>query len=288
MSGSAGGAHDGSPEATAKPPRSGTWLRIVSVVPLIPGLLWLMFAGPAWGFRVVVFLAIAISAAELAAMAVPTRRPLRLWMVASSLAVAACLEFAPARLHVVLLLLVAGALGSGLVRPAPVTEASLRTAWLLGGPLYVGATLVTVDLLEGLRHGGAWVLLSMVLAWLSDTFAYFSGRAFGRHKLYPKLSPKKTIEGALGGLAGSVLGAVLIRAFLLDAPPWVDVVLLAIVAGVLGQAGDLFESLIKRSTGVKDSGTLLPGHGGLLDRVDALMFTASATWIYAAYILPHR
>ncbi|MEZ4288054.1 MAG: phosphatidate cytidylyltransferase, partial [Polyangiales bacterium] len=128
-------------------------------------------------------------------------------------------------------------------------------------------------------------LLSMCLAWMSDTTAYFTGRAFGKHKLYPSLSPKKTVEGAIGGLLGSVGASVLAHFTFLPQLPLLSGVALAIVAGCLGQCGDLFESLIKRSTGVKDSGKILPGHGGLLDRVDALMFTASTTWVFATQFL---
>jgi phosphatidate cytidylyltransferase len=126
----------------------------------------------------------------------------------------------------------------------------------------------------------------MFLAWLSDTFAYLTGRAFGKTKLYEKLSPKKTVEGSLGGLVGAILGSVG-STFWLPIPMF-DAIVLAIVANVVGQAGDLFESLLKRSVGVKDSGTLLPGHGGMLDRVDALMYTAAITWLYASQILPYR
>jgi phosphatidate cytidylyltransferase len=143
-----------------------------------------------------------------------------------------------------------------------------------------------VDLLHGLPHGGSWVFLSMMLAWLSDTGAYFAGKYLGKHKLYPKLSPKKTVEGSVGGLAGSAVGATIASLWLIPGLPLGQALLLALFGGALGQAGDLFESLLKRSTGVKDSGRVLPGHGGLLDRVDALMFTASATYLYASIFFP--
>jgi phosphatidate cytidylyltransferase len=179
-----------------------------------------------------------------------------------------------------------GGLFGGLARPDPVERAAMRTGWLLGGPIYVAGTLSTLDLMHGLPHGGSWVLLSMFLAWMSDTVAYFAGKYLGRHKLYPKLSPKKTVEGAMGGLVGSMIGAVIVSLWLIPGFPLTHALGLAVVAGALGQAGDLFESLIKRSTGVKDSGRILPGHGGLLDRVDALMFTASATFLYASTLYP--
>jgi phosphatidate cytidylyltransferase len=125
----------------------------------------------------------------------------------------------------------------------------------------------------------------MGLAWGSDTGAYFAGRFFGKHKLAPRVSPSKTIEGAVGGMAASILVAVIWQVVWLhnELPLW-HAVVLAAIANVFGQSGDLVESLIKRSTGVKDSGSILPGHGGLLDRIDALMFTATACLLYCLIV----
>jgi phosphatidate cytidylyltransferase len=129
-----------------------------------------------------------------------------------------------------------------------------------------------------------FVLLAIGLAWLADTSAYFAGRALGRHKLYEAVSPKKTVEGAVGGLAGSVAWAVLAsRSFARDALPLGHAIPLALAAGALGQAGDLAESLLKRSTGVKDSGAIVPGHGGILDRVDAVIVTTTVVYLYALW-----
>jgi phosphatidate cytidylyltransferase len=127
---------------------------------------------------------------------------------------------------------------------------------------------------------GDAVLLVLIVAWVADTGAYFAGRFLGNTKLYEAVSPKKTWAGAWGGLAGSLVGAAvfkLVRAHWLS---WADVCLIAIPGGILGQMGDLAESLIKRSVGVKDSGSLLPGHGGLLDRIDAVLFIAPYTFAY--------
>jgi phosphatidate cytidylyltransferase len=123
----------------------------------------------------------------------------------------------------------------------------------------------------------------MVLAWGSDTSAYFVGRKFGKTKLAPRISPKKTLEGSAGGLTASVVGAVIMSFFLPGLGP-VDAIALGILAGAAGQAGDLLIAGLKRSSGVKDSGGILPGHGGILDRVDALAFTAPATWAYGHFI----
>src|SRR6185369_14671336 len=132
--------------------------------------------------------------------------------------------------------------------------------------------------------GPAFVVLALMLSWLSDTGAYFAGRFLGKHKLYEAVSPKKTIEGAVGGLAFAVLGALSAHFFYLPSLPLRDAVILAVVAGGIGQAGDLGESLLKRSVGVKDSGGIVPGHGGILDRVDALLVTGTLTYLYVVWV----
>jgi phosphatidate cytidylyltransferase len=124
------------------------------------------------------------------------------------------------------------------------------------------------------------VLLVLALVWIADTAAYFSGRAWGRHKLAPSISPGKTREGAVGGLLGALAYAIICGA-LVEAR-WLPYLAAATLVAVLSILGDLFESAVKRQAAVKDSGTLLPGHGGILDRVDS----ATATLPLAALILP--
>jgi phosphatidate cytidylyltransferase len=124
------------------------------------------------------------------------------------------------------------------------------------------------------------VVIVLVVAWLADTGGYFAGRFLGNAKLYPAVSPKKTWAGAWGGIAGSVLGVLVIKLFYPHYLSWFDVFAIAIPGGMLGQMGDLSESLIKRSVGVKDSGALLPGHGGILDRIDAVLFIAPYVYCY--------
>jgi phosphatidate cytidylyltransferase len=130
------------------------------------------------------------------------------------------------------------------------------------------------------NQAGDTVVLVLLVAWFADTGAYFAGRFLGNAKLYPAVSPKKTWAGAWGGLAGSVLGVTVLKLITAHWLTWVDVFAIAIPGGVLGQLGDLAESLIKRSVGVKDSGTLLPGHGGILDRIDAVIFIAPYVYCY--------
>ena len=117
-------------------------------------------------------------------------------------------------------------------------------------------------------------MLTLTVTWLNDSFAYFAGRAFGRRKLYERISPSKTWEGALGGAAGSIAGALIVREIWLPELPSWGAAFIGAGAAVLGPLGDLSESMLKRAFGAKDSGRLLPGHGGLLDRIDALLFNA--------------
>ena len=127
-------------------------------------------------------------------------------------------------------------------------------------------------------------MLAIALTFSNDTGAYFAGRGLGRHKLYPAVSPAKTVEGAVGGMLAGLLVLLGARATFV---PWLtigDCLLAALPAGVLGPIGDLVESLIKRAFGVKDSGRLIPGHGGILDRIDALLFVSAWLYVYALYL----
>ena len=272
---------------TAAPKQaSNLVVRLLTAAVAAPFLLYLMFWAPKWGFQVLVMSAVGIAASELFGMTMGKDRVLEAYGVVASLAVATVLLFFPTPPILVAtfaLLPMAGLLFS-LVRPDPIDKADRRIAWMIAGPLYIGL-LATIGRLHMRDNGGGWVVLTMMLAWWGDTGGYFAGRAFGKHKLYEKVSPKKTVEGSIGGLAGSVLGALCAHYWYLQALPLVDGIVLALIAGALGQAGDLCESLIKRSAGVKDSGFIVPGHGGLLDRVDALVFTSAATWLYATLIL---
>jgi phosphatidate cytidylyltransferase len=125
----------------------------------------------------------------------------------------------------------------------------------------------------------------MAITFGADTGAYFAGRFLGRHKLYEKISPKKTIEGAVGGVATGILAAYIAQSFFpgLGNLSTVDVLILGGGGAIAGMLGDLFESMVKRAHGGKDSGTLIPGHGGVLDRIDALLFVGPFAWFY----LPH-
>ena len=163
-------------------------------------------------------------------------------------------------------------------------HAPTRTAHVVTGCLYGGLGLGPIAALRVGPEGLQWVISALVITWANDTCAYFAGRLFGRHKLHPAVSPNKTWEGFAGGAVGSVGGMFIARWVAFPALTSVDCVALGLLGAVLGPLGDLCESLLKRAHGVKDSGTLIPGHGGLLDRVDALLFNAPAVYLYVVAV----
>jgi phosphatidate cytidylyltransferase len=137
------------------------------------------------------------------------------------------------------------------------------------------------------EQGPAILLFVLVITWVGDTAAYFAGRAIGKHKLAPVLSPKKTWEGTVASILGALLVAVVFTRWLTIPLP--HLLAMAAVGNIAGQAGDLLESAYKRSAGVKDSGSLLPGHGGVLDRIDALILAIPVVWYYWIWIyIPTR
>jgi phosphatidate cytidylyltransferase len=162
-----------------------------------------------------------------------------------------------------------------LFRFGEVSTAAARLAFTTTGVVYAGLCFAFLPLIKrDVPDGADVIVLVLATAWLSDTGGYVAGKTIGGAKLYPAVSPNKTWAGSIGGVAVALAGGVAWKAWRLPGLPWIDLVALVGVGAVLGQLGDLAESLIKRSRGVKDSGALLPGHGGLLDRVDAVLFIA--------------
>ena len=165
-------------------------------------------------------------------------------------------------------------------RPRDIGRATHVIASTLACAAYIGGTVLFLALIK--RDLGddanAWLFTLIAMTFGSDTGAYFTGRAFGKHKMAPILSPKKSIEGAVGGFVSALIAGFVARYLAFDYLSIGQVILLVAVANFLAQMGDLSESLVKRSYGIKDSGNVIPGHGGVLDRVDALIF--SAPWIY--------
>ena len=158
--------------------------------------------------------------------------------------------------------------------------------WAVAGLTYVGLLGSHFVLLRELHDGRDWVYLAVLSTWAVDTAAYFVGRAVGRRKLAPRVSPGKTVEGTLGGLAGG-FGAVLLANYLLvirlEAPLIVPLAVLLPLAAVLG---DLAESILKRGMHIKDASHVIPGHGGLLDRLDSLLFTLPVVYYFLIWVVP--
>ena len=180
-----------------------------------------------------------------------------------------------------------------LIRPRTGT-AFVNWAWTLGGILYVGWLLSHLVSLRGMTGGMNWVFLVILANAASDTTAFFIGRSFGRHRLAPRISPNKTWEGALAGVAGAMVFSLLFtapRLFAATNPLYVEgficwqALSLGLLVSVFGQLGDLAESLLKRHAGVKDSGRLLPGHGGILDRMDSVIFAGIVVYYYVVWVI---
>ncbi len=159
-----------------------------------------------------------------------------------------------------------------------------QLALLLFGFIYVPLLLGHLVLLRALPFGREWIYLVLLIVMASDTGAYFSGISLGRHKLYPAISPNKSVEGSIGGLLGGLAAAFIARYTFFSALGAVDCLLLGLGLGAMSQLGDLFESMVKRACGVKDSGALFPGHGGILDRLDSLLFAFPLAFYYGWYV----
>ena len=152
--------------------------------------------------------------------------------------------------------------------------------------IYLGITLGQIVSLRFLPHGFSYVLFGFLVTWANDSAAFFIGVFFGKHKIFPRLSPKKTWEGTIGGVIGAGLAGAFLAYALPVQPGPVFGAFVGVIAGILAFFGDLSISMMKRQVGVKDSGTIFPGHGGMLDRLDSLLFTLP--FIYQAMLFYER
>jgi phosphatidate cytidylyltransferase len=269
--------------------RSNLAMRLATAFVGVPVILGLLYAAPPWAFYLLVLSVSLVGAHELFAMTHPHDRLAQsagvLLSAAASVTVY-CRADDPNALFGVLVVVPLSGLLFTLARVGAIETAALRAFALGVGPLLVVVPLALLAVMRraSSRSGAGAVLLALGLAWFADTGAYFAGRFLGRHRLYEAVSPNKTVEGAIGGLVASVVWALLgTFGYLRGVLPLWHAVALGVVGGALGQAGDLGESLLKRSTGVKDSGTIVPGHGGILDRVDALLMTAAVVFFYSRW-----
>lgn len=263
--------------------------RIITGLILAAAVLWAVADGPY--MVLAILLGCAVGGALFEFLALPAdllKRSDRVLGMSAGVALLATVAFCPssALLEAWMVALGGGTLAlllTVLASPHPIERAGPRAAVLVTGLAYVallGSSALAVARPErGLE--GRWVLLVIAaVTWVGDTAAFFGGKAMGRHRMYPAVSPKKTWEGSMFGLAGSVLGALAVKWLFWTDADWRGLVTFALIGGALGQAGDLVESVFKRSAGVKNSGGILPGHGGLLDRIDAFLFVAPFGWLW--------
>jgi len=285
--------------------------RIVTAAVLIPIALVLVFLGPKWQWLFTLAVAVVAALAGWEYLGLSRRcgaNPPRIATILAVVGLFAAYIAWPDSDH---LLPIFGILGLCLLVYCtffkPVEETIASTSASIFCLLYPGFTLLALPMLHEQANGPSLVAFLLCVVWVGDTSAYYVGRAWGRHKMAPSLSPGKSWEGAVASLAGSILVALaLVGLAALLQEPWNSAVLtwlervcpsavlsypdelwywleLAAIVNVAGQVGDLAESALKRSAGVKDSGDLLPGHGGVLDRIDALLLASPVLW-YAQVI----
>jgi phosphatidate cytidylyltransferase len=265
--------------------------RVATAVVALPIIFALLYAAPPWAFYLLVLGAALVAVHELLGMTHPADATSQAIGIAISAAASIAVYLGPDDPRVLLTVLAAVPIVGPLVtlaRLGAIETAALRACALGFAPLFVAVPPTLLALMRRTlgSAGPGCVVLALGLGWFTDTGAYFAGRLFGHRKLYEAVSPKKTVEGALGGLVASVVWA-LFSALVLLPPgmlPLAHAVALGVAGGVLGQAGDLAESLLKRSTGHKDSGAIVPGHGGVLDRIDAVLVTATVVYLYARWV----
>lgn len=256
--------------------------RLGSTLLLLPIFLWVVAAAPAWAFSALVLLVGALGQWEFLRMferaGLPTLRGIGLVGGLAVTASFAVPELAPVALSVVVL----GALTAGLALPGdrPAWEPVIVTVF---GVCYVNWLIGHAVRLRALPGGVDWILLLVWVTWIGESTAYVVGSTLGRHKLAPRISPKKTVEGALAQLLVSPVAALAAQAWFAPMVSSAEAITIGLILGVVGQVGDLVESLFKRSVGTKDSGGLIPGHGGILDRIDGLLFNTPALFYYVAY-----
>ncbi len=268
--------------------------RILTALVLVPLVLALMLVGPQWLVMLVSAGVAALAGWEFMGLAERSgANPPRIAVLIAILALFAGGFEWPDQITAILGLL-SLALLVYCTFLSPVERVMANASSSIFCLLYAGFTLTAIPALREQSNGPSLVIFLMCVVWAGDIAALYVGRAWGRHKLAPSLSPNKTWEGALGSVVGSLLAA----GALLGLAAWLEVwdsaklsypdelwywLVLAVVVNVAAQVGDLAESALKRSAGVKDSGTLLPGHGGILDRIDALLLAAPVLW-YAQII----
>jgi len=267
--------------------------RWITALIALPFLIWLIIAGGT-PFALLIGAAVVVSLAEYFRIVFnPAGKTLSGIILISGMAFGAAIIWAAhlERPDLALIFLAGNLLFCGLfaVFQYDIDPAILEnTAKQLQGVAYIAvplALLVMIRNADGGTDGMAWIFFLLCIIFAGDIAAYYVGSHLGRRKLCPRVSPGKTVEGAAGGLAGNLLIGAIFKALFLPDLSWGLCLLFFVLAGAAGQVGDLFESTLKRTSGIKDSGFILPGHGGILDRIDALLFAAPVAYLFKEYLL---
>ena len=255
--------------------------RVVSGVVLIVIAVGIVWLAPGWLFLAVAELLLVLAFVEYARLAEAVATPIPVVPAGAATVVASISVGYEVGAALMAGFVMLGALSLVMWRGA---EAALPRASTAAFPmLYLGLPIGAMIALRA-QHGREALFLLMLTVMVSDTAQYYSGRAFGKRLLAPVISPKKTIEGAIGGFVFGAVTLVVAGAWWLPNLHVAFRALLGVALVALGIAGDLFESMLKRSAGVKDSSALIPGHGGVLDRIDALLFAAPVYYIVVKYV----
>lgn len=261
--------------------------RILTAAIALPLLAAAIFLGPSWLVPTIALGAALLGYREILSLAAPSGAS-RLWPGGFTLLVAAfasVLHPHPPLWPLALVVLLSMSLGLSSDMQTTIPSAAVASL----GAFYLGGLCGTIAALRvmGDPSEGPWrVTLLLVTVMTADTFAYFGGRAFGRHRLAPRVSPGKTVEGGAFSLVGGALGALIVRSLGLPAIPVSQALGLGAAVAVAATLGDLVESMLKRWAGVKDSGALFPGHGGMLDRLDSLLFGSAVLYYYFSVLKP--
>ena len=255
--------------------------RIYTILVLAPLLYAVVRYLPPLAFSGVVVLAGALALFEFYRLCFSDRS--QAWLIGIGLTGFAALILGTHRTEIIVPTLLAtliGIISVPLLRRSPLEQSLKDGAMTLFGVLYLGLTLGTLSMTRLLPLGEWLIFFLLLVTWASDTGAYYIGTLYGRHRLAPRISPKKTVEGLVGGLIGAIIVGYAARWWFLPELSGLDCLILATLLTITGLWGDLTESAMKRSVGMKDSGGILPGHGGMLDRLDSLLFAAPAFYYY--------
>jgi phosphatidate cytidylyltransferase len=257
--------------------------RVLSTLVLLPIFLAIVMAGPVWLFGATIVLIGAAGQWEFTGMFERAgTRTCRLTGLIGGVVVTASFAL-PVSERVAFTAVLLAVLTAVLWRPRGMPIAWQPVAITVLGIAYVNWLLGYGFWLRDLPSGREWVLLLIWVTWLGETAAYLVGSTLGRHPLAPVISPRKTIEGAVAQCAVSIVAAVVAQAWFFTALPREHAAVVGALLGVVGQVGDLVESALKRSLGTKDTGRLIPGHGGVLDRIDSLLFNTPVLFYYASH-----